>query len=805
MVTLHAPSRRHDRGGPAGNAAGELEWWQRWAARRDAFAAAHTRLVRVVAVVRAVLLWVSVVWLGVLLVAFPELRPGMRAWVGCLWIVLVWFALARLRTLTLRGYLRFFVVCVAWSVVIGVVTTVMSVPFGGVGADGPGVGIAAWTEEALKLVPLAVLAVAAPRRVSRFVVADWLVLGIAAGAAFLAVEEYLRRTAYTVSGGGIFGLAIRWAAEFGDGDGLPGAFVRFGPGLLPREGSSTSGTSPGHVVATATVTVCVGLAIALARRLGDLASSVASSSGVVRWVPALAGLLPLGALALAVYDHAGWNASAGAGDRWLDADTTTVPLALRLFWSLTGHGEGRTALLFLLVAAAVAVDAARYARAHRLALHGTQPAAGPTGEASVLRPPAPAAASNPVAAAVVAAWRQVVSDLRFVAAARVKQPGEPRLVAVARGRVAAQMCRTQRELLVELARGDRPARSYRIGGMVALAVLVVGAFVLGPLLAWQIGPSLEEPLGSWLAGQLESIGEWFAGLSFGQRVAVGIGIAALVALSGGSLGLALGVSGVATYLMSHGQGAGAFVRDPGGATRSYLATRSPAEMAWDVAETVLTFLPTNAAGAAGGRWVRAGVDEYAARGGTAWRAQWRARHSDVGAIDPTPFRRGTAETWTDPAVRRQWVADRYADPNVGNAGMRRPIYSSEDWAAYQARVAGDQEIRLITPAGERVWADGVRVDPDEVVALDAKFVEKPGGKSLYEGRAPDFVLNDFAAELRKYAQVIGDPRNPVGRLNVITSTPQARDFLTTWAAQKMQPWLPAGVKVEDVLTISVVP
>ena len=71
----------------------------------------------------------------------------------------------------------------------------------------------------------------------------------------------------------------------------------------------------------------------------------------------------------------------------------------------------------------------------------------------------------------------------------------------------------------------------------------------------------------YLAGLLDRVGAWWNSLSDWQQVAVGAGVAALVVASGGSLGLALGISGVATYGLSYAHGAATFVRDPRAATR----------------------------------------------------------------------------------------------------------------------------------------------------------------------------------------------------------------------------------------------
>ena len=49
----------------------------------------------------------------------------------------------------------------------------------------------------------------------------------------------------------------------------------------------------------------------------------------------------------------------------------------------------------------------------------------------------------------------------------------------------------------------------------------------------------------YLAGLLDRVGEWWNDRTWWEQLIVGAGIAALVVASGGSLGLAMGVSGVA--------------------------------------------------------------------------------------------------------------------------------------------------------------------------------------------------------------------------------------------------------------------
>lgn len=275
----------------------------------------------------------------------------------------------------------------------------------------------------------------------------------------------------------------------------------------------------------------------------------------------------------------------------------------------------------------------------------------------------------------------------------------------------------------------------------------------------------------------------------------------LIALSGGSLGLALGLSGVATYALEHGHGAADLVRDPRRATRDYLRTTTPLELLLGLGEFALTFAPGNFAGAAGGRLARQAATEYL-DDPVAWRAARRGLLRDErGAVDLGAFTRH--QDWSDPVRRQRWVAERYAD---GNTSMRRPANLSHPGdQAYQLRTAGPDEIRLVTPHGnQEIWADGLHVDPDGVVVVvDAKHVRSPG-RSLYEGTVPDRMVDQlirgFDGEMERYAAVIRDPGNPVSRLRLFTSTPEAVEFLTARARRLLGPDIDVDVVLVPITT-----
>jgi hypothetical protein len=133
----------------------------------------------------------------------------------------------------------------------------------------------------------------------------------------------------------------------------------------------------------------------------------------------------------------------------------------------------------------------------------------------------------------------------------------------------------------------------------------------------------------------------------------------------------------------------------------------------------------------------------------------------------------------------------------------RPLTRTEPWADYQRQVAGAREARIgkenVGPEGEdeRIWADSLHLDPDTVVAAEAKYVNKPG-QGLYEGKVPprmqDFLLRDFDREMHRYAQAIRDPDNPVGRLRIIASTAEAARFLEDRARRILGPAIDLQVR-----------
>ena len=134
-------------------------------------------------------------------------------------------------------------------------------------------------------------------------------------------------------------------------------------------------------------------------------------------------------------------------------------------------------------------------------------------------------------------------------------------------------------------------------------------------------------------------------------------------------------------------------------------------------------------------------------------------------------------TWGDAEARRKWFDDWVGDPtNI------KEVTSGQPWADYQRTHAGSYEVRLVVDdSGRKIWADGLALDPDRVVAVEVKYVAKPG-RSMYEGQMPDrmvdHLMGDFDDEMERYASIVLHDANPVERIRLVTTTEAAARFLT---------------------------
>lgn len=146
------------------------------------------------------------------------------------------------------------------------------------------------------------------------------------------------------------------------------------------------------------------------------------------------------------------------------------------------------------------------------------------------------------------------------------------------------------------------------------------------------------------------------------------------------------------------------------------------------------------------------------------------------------------------------------DDWVDTLPSRDANYGSPGAQGFQTTHAGPDEVR-ISGEGQTVWADGVRYDPATGgVAVEVKFVDNPGGSSIYEGTAPPFILDDamdkFDNEIARYAAAIRDPATPLTQLDLITSTPAAQQFLAARMEQlAAEIFASTGVRLDYVVRV----
>jgi hypothetical protein len=700
-----------------------LAWWRRTLA---GFIAERPASMARVLAARAWCLWLGALLLVALVLVSDRYRSSLAVYAACWWTLLLWWVAARTKTVSWFAVAKMFSFGVLWAGFISWVSFRLAAVAGiGVGSAGPGTAIAALTEESLKLVPIALVALVGPGRVRRFAAADWLLLGMAAGMGFQAWEDLVRR------------LAAKVHPSISDlvyGQGPGSGYPQYDAGLL----SGGFGTwedrgvfgYPGHHVTTALVATAVGLAVALWRaapsrpgRAEDVVSARVSLDRRVWMRPAAVGL-PLLAWFCVMVDHFGYNAT-GRDAGWTDDDAVArvfggvessqaAPWVFRVWWEHTGQGTGRGWLLLICLVPVLLVDAGRLSRAGRLTdlprelWTASSSVDGNQGVSWLVKPHR---AVERIAGGLVdrsgqdrdvvvklvrAAVALVVfaaRDLLVTVASHTRLPGESRRAAMSRGRDAVRTLRHVRAeaiaadalvaatgsrarghdvALVELAARGR-VRLLTVG---ALAALILVGLVVATHLAGQIGvdltPSRQFDDVGWLAGQLDRLGGWWDQRGTGEKILIGAGLAALIALSGGSLSLAVGVSGAGVYVADHANGTAALVRDPQAAVGSWLATTSPADAALDVGEFALTFAPGNFLGAAAGRRIRSfaghgATDAAHAAPARSWEGWYADPPTGVRATPETrPPGAGAEDLWSraDAMALRDYTGDGYESINL---------------------------------------------------------------------------------------------------------------------------------------------
>ncbi|MBW3067957.1 PrsW family intramembrane metalloprotease [Actinomyces sp. 594] len=716
---------------------GRVEWWE---VLRDRVTgtAWFGRLLRF----RAACSWVAAAVVLVALIVSPTLRAALGAWIGCMWLVLCWFALARAKSVSWALVSGVLAAAMPWAGVIAATSTwVSGLAEVSVSSTAASVVVAPLVEEVGKLVPLAVLAVAAPGRARRLLASDWLVLGVACGAGFEAVEEMARRVLILEAQPSLFGaLGMLTCSYQGVGD-------------LECLGAATFSLSPfsgqageylvfaGHAIVTGLVAGTVGLSVAAWRRCAGM-------TGPGRLVArAVCALAPLWALWVAMVDHAGRNASqygawSSTGDQapWWPVGATSA-------LTLGGHGRGWV-LLALLGVAWLLDMRTLWEGGYTLSLEGDD-GGGRWGLwrlrlIKALRydrwRPLRAVLIDLVATAGIE-WRWAY--LTLLEAADTRQPS---LLAVAPARL-----RVGREEAARAVLDAVPQRwwVWRLAGVGSLGV-AVGVVALAPVLT----AALETQLSSsgvlwWLAGILHALGAWWEGLSLGQKAALLFFVGAVVMLTGGTLGLAFEVGMGVTTALGAAHGAADLMRDPSGTARRYVSTHTPAEVVLDLALAALTFVGGGAVSGMGGQTARGAywASRQAAREAryeywlwhnnrAAWRSYVKERNlavrrylaDETGAVKPGLFDPRAGKHY--PGVRKPVRGS--SEGGVGTWGKGRNHSPSWRSATYEEQVTGVRVDDSYFVGGKEF--DGFR----DGVLLEAKgeglanLMNKPWGEHVVD-------------------------------------------------------------------------
>ena len=609
MTTTAAPGPTT---GPEAEALPRQEWWERLRDRTS-----RSRIFLALRRVRAVATWFALLVVLVAVVVSPTVRTALGAWIGCLWLVVCWFVLARAKTVSWALTSGVFATGMPLALLIAMASLWICSAAGVTPSDtAASVVVASVVEEVLKLTPLAALALVAPGRVRRFLLSDWIVLGVAAGAAFETVEEVTRRIALLTDGGSLLDSLL-----------CPEGGVR----QVECNGATTYSLSPfsgaagnvfpyaGHAVVTGLVAGAIGLGIALWRR------GHGHRGGYRAALQILAPVVPLWTWWVAVVDHMGRNASDYV--MWLQTGGEAPSWPVGATASLTGYGHGRGGILLLMLALAWVIDSRTlwgggYVSALESGNYGNRWApwrwrvwAGVPRNAF-----GRFLADGACLVSVVGVeWRWAWMTLMEAAAFR-----EPRLLLTTPAKL-----RIAREEAARAELDPAPEQWWRVrlGGLCAVGIGVL-VIAMAPDLTRSMADSLGEGQPYWLAQILDLLGAAWESLSWEQKLGLMLLAGAIILLSGGTLGLAFEVGmGVAT-VFGAARGAAAFMRDPQGTVTRYLSTHTPTEIALDLAMAALTTVGGGAASAMGGQAARGAYAatreaEYAAWLWRTDRAAWR--------------------------------------------------------------------------------------------------------------------------------------------------------------------------------------
>ena len=552
--------------------------WQRWLSRHEGVARGLLRLSRISQRFTIVLLVVAVL-------VVPRLAVALKPVVWMLACLGVMVLLSRTRTVSWRAVSVMFSVSVPWALVVAEATVLVAAGGGMTTSDdGTGIALAAFVEEPGKLVPLVVVALVAPGRVRRLAAVDWALLGYAAGAGFTVAEDGARRL---MPQGVLASLPNDGGLEYSLNAWTAGSFRMWDSDSLVGRLNDDLGPSPlavGHHVSTMTVAMAIGLGIALWRTRNPVGR-------VAAWV------VPVAAFVQVVVDHAAYNASVAAlgSVSWLDSDDAVLSW-LGAAWQLSGRGNNAIAYSLVLFGLCLLADARRRLRTGVLGV-----AAGEAPRASLLTViGGPAFVRAPIEA-VVALVVLSYSDLAVIARGytdwRMTRPRR-----MIEGRLtAAQVMETRRDAMAATTPGIEPAARWAFAVLALTVSAVAGLLCLwcGVVAAQAIGSSLlsGDSDSAFFAGLLDKLATWWDLLGpTGQILVTALGVTLLMTAES-TFALAMGATGVLTWAAAHGHGLATYLNNPGAATSSYLSNVTAGQLAWDLLDFALTFIPGSVFGA----------------------------------------------------------------------------------------------------------------------------------------------------------------------------------------------------------------
>ena len=559
-----------------------LLWaYQGWLRRHEGLARVLLRLTRVCQRITFVLMVAALAVVPGLLAA---LVPA-AAMLGCLMVMAL---LGRTRTVSWRAMSLMFSVGVPWAVVVALLTRVVAGWAGvEVSDDGAGIALAAFIEEPGKLAPLVVAAMVAPGRVRRFAAVDWVLLGFALGAGFTVAEDGARRL---IPPGPLAQAMGEKLLSYSLNPWTSGEFTMSAGGWTTQilDHTDASGpTIPGHQVWTMTLAAAIALGIALWRTRRVAARLVA-------WAPMPA------VLTLAVSDHAAYNASARswASAAWAGQGHDGFPEWMLDLWQALGQGRSAVPVSACLLVLCLLVDARRRLRAGELGITGPEvprpPALGALGGPSLVRAPLEA-----VTALAVFSF----SDLLVIARAYGKRDLSRGERMVQGHTTAAWVLGVRRQAMSATTPGLEPGArwGFAVAALAMSSLVALGCLWQGITMARAIGPELfygdDASTPSYFAGLLDALAAFWDELGPAGQILMIATAAMLLMTAGWSLALALAVTGAASWTMTHGRGLASFIHDPAAATSSYLSNVTAGQLAWDLFDFALTFIPGSVFGA----------------------------------------------------------------------------------------------------------------------------------------------------------------------------------------------------------------